>query len=170
MHDRIAIGLFALLWAGLPIDNCAPRNFTMKNQLLTIKAKCRGNDQCLFEGKDLFLDISIINNQEIEIGFPLEYVRARGPVVKLVDTRTQKETYLKTNPPQGRLLEKFTLIQPGKSVAIEWVIASSEIQQFGSDDVDLSAAITVMATVQMSGKEVDFLGTDTVRITSKDKP
>ena len=67
-------------------------------------------------------------------------------------------------------MEKFTLIQPGKSVAIEWVIASSEIHPFGSEDVDLSAAITVMATVQVSGKEVDFLGTDTVRITSKDKP
>jgi hypothetical protein len=170
MHDQIAIGLLALLWAGSQIDNCAPSNFTMKSQLLIIEAKCRGNDQCLFEGKDLFLDISIINNQEIEIGFPLEYVQAKGPTIKLIDTRTQKETYLKTNPPPGRLLEKFTLIQPGKSVAIEWVITSGEIQQFGGDDVDLSAEITIMTVLQMSGEKVDFRGSDTLRILSKDKP
>ena len=142
----------------------------MTNQLLTISAKCRGNDQCLFEGQDMFLDISITNNQKIEIGFPLAYLQETGPIIRLIDTRTKAETYIRTNLGDFDLREKFTLIQPGKSVDLEWVISSYELQQFGGGYVDLSAEITVDAVIQVSGKQVDFSGTDTLRIISKDKP
>ncbi len=142
----------------------------MKNQLLTVKAKCKGNDQCLFEGQDIFLDIRITNNQDSGIGFPLAFRQKTGPVIRLIDTRTKAETYLKTNLADLGLREKFTLIPAGETVNLEWVITADELRGFGDRFVDVSAEITVKAKIQVKDKLVDFQGTDTLRIVSKDKP
>ncbi len=142
----------------------------MTNPLLTITAKCRGNDPCLFEGQDLFLDIRITNNHRSELGFPLTYLQKTGPVIRLIDTHTKADTYLKTNLADFDLQEKFTLIHPGKAVVVEWIISSDELRQFAGPYVDLSAEITVKTGIQVSGKQVDFRGADTLRIVSKDKP
>ena len=165
MHHTVVLGLSVMLAA------CATaRDIRMTNQQLTIAAKCRANDRCLFEGNDLFLDISISNNENIEIGFPLAYVQKTGPIVRLIDTRTKTETHLKRNLADLDLREKFTMIPPGRSIALEWVITSDELQQFGGRFVDVSAEITLMATIQVSGQRVEFRGTDTLHIVSKDKP
>lgn len=165
MHYKVAVGLLVFLSACNSV-----KDKPMTNELLTITAKCRQNDQCLFEGQDMFLDISITNNHNSAIGFPLAFCQNTGPIIRLIDTRTKAETNLKTNLADFDLREKFTLIQPGKAVVLEWVISSYELQQFGGDFVNLSAEITVMARILVSGKQVDFLGTDTLRIVSKDKP
>lgn len=167
MHRKVkvAVGLLVFLSACNLV-----KDKPMTNELLAITAKCRENDQCLFEGQDMFLDISITNNHKSGIGFPLAYLQKTGPIIRLIDTRTKAETNLKTNLADFDLREKFTLIQPGKAVLVEWVISSYELQQFGGDFVDLSAEITVMARIQVSGKQVDFRGTDTLQIVSKDKP
>ena len=121
----------------------------------------------------MFLDISITNNQKVEIGFPLDYLQKTGPIVRLIDTRTKAETHIKTNLADPDLQKKFTLIQPGGTAVLKYVITSSELQQFGGRFVDLFAEITIQAEIQASGKEVDFRDTDTLRIVSKnrdDKP
>ncbi len=147
----------------------ATKDSKMKNQLLVISAKCPGNDQCLFEGRDLFLDINIVNNQKMEIEFPLAFCQSGGPIVKLIDTRTKAETFLPTNPADWSLREKFSSIPPGGAAVMKWVITSGELQQFGHRYVDLSAEITVLATIQVNGTKVAFRGSDTMRIVSKDK-
>jgi len=162
---KVMVGLLVFL----PACNLV-KDKPMTNELLTVTAKCRENDQCLFEGQDMFLDISITNNSEKAIGFPLAYLQKTGPIIRLIDTRTKVETNLKTSLADFDLREEFTLIQPGKAVLVEWVISSYELQQFGGDFVDISVEITVMAQIQVSGKQVDFRGTDTLRIVSKDKP
>ena len=141
----------------------------MKNHLLAIKANCKGNDRCLFDGRDLFLEIRVTNTHKSEVGFPLAYVQKTGPIIKLIDTRTKAETYLRKNLADLDLQEKFTLIQPGQSVVMEWVITSGELEQFGLP-VDLSAEITVKTGIRVDGRQVEFLGTDTVRILSKPNP
>jgi hypothetical protein len=170
MHYKIAIKSLALLAICPLISICSQNKDTaMDNQQLTVKAKCRGNDQCLFEKSNILLDISITNNQKVEIGFPLEYVRKTGPVIKLIDAETEAEAYLPTLLADWALKEKFTSIQPGKSVLMEWVITSGELQQFGGRYVDLSAEITVFTKIQVNGELVEFKGSDVLRIVSKDK-
>lgn len=136
------------------------------NQLLDITAKCKGNDLCIYRGQDLFLEIRITNNQKTEIGFPLVYLQKTGPIIKLVDTRTRVDTNIKTNLGDFTLREKFTKILPGQSILLEWVLMSSELEQFGSK-VDVSAEITVMAEVQVNGAIKEFFGTTTLRITEQ---
>jgi hypothetical protein len=162
MYDKLAAGVFALSLA------CTQtKENSMTNPLLDVTATCRTNDQCLFEGREMFVDITITNNQDTEVEFPLEYVQKTGPIVKLIDTRTKAETYLKRNLADPGLRSKLTPIQPGKSAHVEWVITSTELQRFGGSDVDLSAEFTVTAEVQVRGKRVDFRGATTRRIVSK---
>ena len=134
--------------------------------ILSVKAACRNNEACLFTGEDMFLDIKISNNADAEVGFPLEFIRSKGPIVRLIDTRTKKETFIPTQPPNGELLEKYTTIAPNQSVNLEWVITAEEITQFGSD-VDLTMEVTIMADVLYKGKKVEFKGTDSRRIDSE---
>jgi len=165
VHDKIAISLFALLWF------CGPKkDIPMTNDLLLVTAKCRANDQCRFEGQNMFLDVTLTNNQKGEVGLPLEYVRKAGPIIKLTDARSKAETYLKSNLADPSLRNNLTMLQPGKSVVVEWVITSDELRHFGGTYVDLFAELTVMAEVHAGGKRVDFRGSTTLRIVSKDKP
>lgn len=139
----------------------------MKKQLLDIKVKCQGDNQCLFEGEDLLLDIIITNNQNEVIGFPLEYMRERGPAIKLIDSRTKAEQSLMTKLADWELKEKFTLIKPGESLSISWIIFSSEIQYFGINNLDLSAVITIMVDIKVRNKIVTLLSSDSIQIVSK---
>jgi len=139
----------------------------MNDPLLAISAKCRGNAPCLFEGQDMFLEIRITNNHDEQIGFPLGFVQKTGPTIRLVDLRTKAETYLRTNLASFDLREKFTQIQPGESVVLEWVITGDELKQFGGHNVDVSAEIIVVAGIQVSAKRIEFRGSNTLRIVSK---
>jgi hypothetical protein len=161
MRYHLAAGLALCLWT------CAPaRETSMSNPSLTIAAKCRDTEKCIFEGKDLFLDIAIGNADTRPIGFPLELLRQAGPVIRLVDTRTKAETYLPRSPADFSLEHKFTQIPPGKAVTMLWVIKPSELLQFSHDKkVDVSAEITLKAGVQVDGKVVEYQGSYAMRIT-----
>jgi hypothetical protein len=138
----------------------------MSNPSLTIAAKCRDTEKCIFEGKDLFLDIAIGNFEKRPVGFPLAFLQGAGPVIRLVDMRTKAETYLRRNPADFSLQEQFTEIAPGKAVTLAWVISPSELAGFVHEKkLDVSAEITLKARVQVDGKVVDFEGTHTLRIT-----
>jgi hypothetical protein len=138
----------------------------MNSELLSVKVNCRNNEQCYFEGKDLFLDIKIFNNQSVEVGFPLEFVKDKGPITRLIDNRTQADTYIPTHPPDGDLREKFVMIKPGEFAEMEWIITAEEIQQFGTD-VDVSIEVTIMAEVLVKGKKVEYKGSNARRIINK---
>jgi hypothetical protein len=164
MQHKVAVSLALLL------STCGSvKDVAMTNQLLTITAKCRGVDPCVFEGKDLFLDIRITNNGKSTIGFPLAFVQKAGPIVRLVNRRTKAETYIPTNPADFDLLEELTQIPPGESAVVEWVITAGELRDFGGRPVDVDAEVTIKTKIQVEGKGADFLGTDTLRIVSKEK-
>ena len=140
----------------------------MNNQILSVKVNCRNNEQCYFEGKDIFLDIKVFNNENVEVGFPLEFVKSKGPITRLIDNRTKADTFIPTHPPDGDLLEKYTTIRPGESVDLEWVITAEELQQYGTD-VDVSIEVTIMADILVKGQKVNFRGNNTRRIVNKNR-
>jgi hypothetical protein len=141
-----------------------------ENQLLYVKVKCKGNDQCLFKGEDVPIDIIITNKHKSTIGYPLEFSESTGPSIRLIDTRTKKETDVPTGLAVFDLKEKFTMIKPGKSLVIEEAIPSYYIKQICGASVDVTAEITMGDTILVDGKHVDFVGSDTIRIVGNDKP
>lgn len=136
---------------------------------LAIKVSCKENEKCLFDEEDIFLEINIKNVGSNDVSFPLEYVKRKGPIVKLTDVRTNAETFVPTHIADWDLKEKLVPIKPSESVMIGWVITAGEIRQFGAD-VDVIAEVTIMAEVFAKGKKLEFRGSDSVHIVSKDKP
>ena len=142
----------------------------MNDVPLAIKVNCKDNEKCLFDKEDIFLEINIQNVGSSDVvGFPLEYVKHKGPIVKLTDVRTNAETYVPTHIADWDLKENLTQIKPGESATMEWVITATELRQFGAE-VDVTAEVTIMAEVFIKGKKLDFQGSHSVRIVSKDKP
>lgn len=141
-----------------------------ENQLLGVKVKCRNNDQCYFKGEDRFIiDVIITNKHKSKIGYPLEYLLDSGPSIHLVNSLTKKETYVRIGPPDPELQNKFTMIQPGKSLVFEWSISGYDLRQISGNNVDVNAEIILADVILVGGKHVDFEGSDTIRIVSKDK-
>ncbi|MEK7621662.1 MAG: hypothetical protein AAB415_00620 [Patescibacteria group bacterium] len=145
----------------------------MENKLLDIKATCEGGDHCLFEKKDIALNVTVTNTHPTAIGLHLEFIQKTGPTIKLIDTRTGAETYLKKNLADPDFEDKITLIQPGKSVAIKWVIQPGDFEEFtgkSPGNLDIAAEIIIDTILEMDGnKEVEFRGGSTVRIIGGDQ-
>jgi hypothetical protein len=165
MQHPVVLVVFALLAAG-----AQTKEIHMTNQPLAIHTKCRGGEKCVFDGKDLFIDIAIVNQGTALVGFPLVYRQKTGPSIRLIDTRTKAEAHLRTNPADPDMANEFTEIQPGKSVTLEWVIKPSEIQQFAKPAIDLAAEITVACKIKVNGKAEDYLGVNTLRIVGQGTP
>ena len=142
----------------------------MESQALTIKAKCKERDRCLFEGQDLLVDIYITNQESVPIGYPLAYRQKTGPAIRLINPYTKAEAYLKTNLADPALRENFTEIPPGGSVVLEWAITNEEVKQLAGPTVDLIAEVTLKAEIKVRGKLVDATSTDTIRIVGRGRP
>lgn len=171
MHNQVAISLFVLLSLFAQANVCnGKKEIVMSDKVLGFAVKCRDNEACRFEDEDIFLDISITNIQKVDVGFPLQFAQDKGPGVKLIDTETKAESYLSTHLADWDLQDEFTIIKPGESVGMKWVITADELRQFGHKYVDLTAEVTVIEKVSISGKLVEFRGVASVRIISKDKP
>lgn len=122
----------------------------MESQNLVVHAICRDNPRCEFNGEDIFLDISVTNNSNAPLSVPMDYIRKRGPTIKLVDNVTSRETYLRPNLADPSLADNVTQLEPGKSLALEWVISSAELSQFNLATLDVTAEIRVDTSLDPS--------------------
>lgn len=133
---------------------------------LAIAVTCGGQSDCVFAGEDhLDIEVSITNRHSSTIGFPLAFLKSTGPIVRLIDTKTKRETHLRTNPAQHQLKDKLVAIAPKESTGFDWVIFKREIEQFSSP-VDLQAEITVMTSIERDGKREDFRGSSILKVVS----
>jgi len=165
MHYRISWLLIGILFSSLACNSTT--KVLPMNQQLNISAQCRGNTQCVFNGKDIFIDISIINKQGVDVGFPLEYVQKTGPSIELTDTKTKASSYVRKNLADHSLRDNFFTIQSGKSATLEWIITADELNQFNKDCVDITAKIIVASEILVDGKKVNFQGSDLLKFSDK---
>ncbi|HLJ63810.1 MAG TPA: hypothetical protein VKT70_06880 [Stellaceae bacterium] len=165
IHLRYPIKpLFLMVLAACTQTKEAP----LANAPLAIHAKCQGSETCVFDGRDLFIEIIITNEGSIPIGFPLAFRQKSGPSIRLVDASTKAELTLPTTLADPDLAFDFTTIPPGHSVTLEWVITPSEIKRFEKPAIEVSAEITIACRIQVNGELKDFQGTDALPITGKE--
>lgn len=136
----------------------------MSNDNLLVTATCRDNPRCVFTGQDVFIDIRIVNNTGQPITFPLDYLKKRGPTIKLTDHKTRTETFTRPNLVDPAFKEKLTTLAPSDSVTLEWVLTESEISQFDPYHVDVTAEISIESEAQSQGKTVELRGRGTLSI------
>jgi hypothetical protein len=163
MHHHL--GLALLLFLGTACS--AIEDKPMAQSVFGVTVTCQGQRRCVFDGRDLNLEILVTNHHRDAIGFPLAFRQKTGPMIRLSDTRTKAQTLLKTNLADLDLRERFTTLPPGESVRMEWVITGDELLQFGSRDLDVLAEVTVAATVAVGSRRVDGQASDTLRIVGK---
>lgn len=164
---RNTLVLSTVLFAGSCVSSL--QTPPMKNDIFSVSVECqRDGDSCLFDGGDMFIGIKVENTSSSAIGFPLDFTKMRGPVVRLVDHKSGASTYLKTNPVDTDLLGKFVVINPQQSVEFPWVIKSAEIAQFNQNKVALLAIVTVNAHVEVAGDIVEFASSDEFDIVGVD--
>jgi len=140
----------------------------MMNHTLEISTRCTTDTTCTYRGQEIPIDIRIINRHGTAIGIPLAFLQGAGPIIKLVDSRTRADIHTPRNPANPALLRQFTMLQPGESALLQWILTPEDLEQFGPY-VDLTAEITIMADIQVNGSTIEFRGSDTLRIVSEAK-
>jgi hypothetical protein len=163
-HHRIALGVSALL-----LPACVhPETIPMTTPTLEISARCAESKTCIYRGQEVFIDVGITNRHGTPVELPLAFLQQVGPIVELVNARDRASTFVPRNPGSPALLAKPTILQPGKSASLQWVIGAQELEQFGPD-VDLTAEVTLMMNIVVDGNVVEFRGSDTLRIVGERK-
>lgn len=143
----------------------------MPDQPLQVSARCIDNPGCVFAGEDIRIDIVIANTSEQMAGYPLAYMKRRGPTVMLSDPASGRSQPQRISLADRALRSVFTPIAPGQSVALDDVILASALRQFG-EKIDVRAEIGVSATISVGtdGATQPFEGKVTLRIAGRDVP
>ncbi|MDR2335585.1 MAG: hypothetical protein LBE61_19125 [Burkholderiaceae bacterium] len=148
----------------LPSCGKFDKSVAMNDELLSISAACRNNPRCVFSGQDMPIDVRILNRTNADITLPLEYLRKRGPIIRLADRRSGSESFTRPNLVDPALREQRVFLRPSESVTLEWVLAASELRQFGGPRVDVSTEISIRTQAWSEGREIEAGGRAMLRI------
>ncbi|MDZ5636154.1 MULTISPECIES: hypothetical protein [unclassified Janthinobacterium] len=142
----------------------------MPNEILSISAHCIDNPACIFTGSDMRIEVLIKNVGNGEVGYPLKYMQARGPNMRLIDNVSEQSQVLKTGLANHALKRDLTTIAPGQSIALQSVIKHTELLLFRKEFVDVTAEIGVSAGIQTAGNEetLPFKGGASLKIIGRD--
>lgn len=140
----------------------------MPDQPLQVSARCIDNPGCVFAGEDLRIEIVIANTSAQMAGYPLDYMKRRGPTVMLRDPASGRSQPQRISLADHELRGVFTAVAPGQSIALDDVIRASALRQFG-EKIDVRAEIGVSATISVGtdGATQPFEGKVTLRIASQ---
>jgi hypothetical protein len=143
----------------------------MNDSPISVTVQCTAHPDCLFTGDDMPVVVSIKNNQPTSIELPLAYLQKTGPIVKLIDNTSKQEVFLKKNLASHDLRKNLIEIKPGKSASIEWILMSSELLQFNSEAVDITAEFTVSTNIKTTAKDLlsEVTTSGSVKIIGKTK-
>lgn len=122
---------------------------------ISVAVECDGATTCVYKKDDVHFTISIRNIAGQDIAFPFEYIKKAGPIIKLVDSRTGQESYLKRNLADRELMKRLTSFLPSGHQSFEWVITPTELEQFGHETVDVVAEVSISTSVLVHGKTVE---------------
>lgn len=143
---------------------------SMQNSPIQISASCRDNTQCIFDGDDIVVDITVANVSNGLVGVPVEFIKKKGPVSVLQDQETGKKFVLRTGLPKSELMEQFTQIPAGGSFITQKTLTAHEISALRGVNADFTAKFTIGAPFKLNDRaEAVFLQVDTaLRIIGKE--
>jgi len=146
-----------------------PGSTMAKKPELKISVQCK-DQQCEFHGEDMWFHIAVHNAGAEPISAPVVFLTKKGPIVRLVDTRTQQETYLKSNLVDSALKTRLKTLKPGDCFEMDWIVTASELKQFNAKEVDLSAEFGISTNVWVGGAKEPSLyeATTAVHVVGRD--
>jgi hypothetical protein len=146
--------------------------FAAPPQMLSLTAKCRDNERCIFDNVHMAIDLTLTNNSGVPIGVPLEVLQRVGPRCMLIDNETQEELPLCASPPADlSLRNKFTSVAPGESIKMDEYLSPSTIRSLREWMIDLTAKYTINIPVKLEGikEPVRQTASTSLRIIGRDR-
>jgi|GEM_PF-4153653 hypothetical protein len=167
MRYCLTLLIYAMLMA-LPLK---ANTMTSTHAPLSISLQCLGNAGCVYERKPIDLLVTIRNDGSRDIGFPLDYLRKSGPIVKFIDTDTGAVTYARRGLANPALKTQFTTIAPGASISMEIDVHPTDIETFRIKKVDISVEVILKGDIRIDGEAElqDYQGGAKIRIVEKDE-
>ncbi|MDR2871661.1 MAG: hypothetical protein LBV45_03930 [Xanthomonadaceae bacterium] len=139
----------------------------MNNAYILVSATCRNNVDCRFVGEDMYIDIRVQNNTHGDLALPLAYLKARGPIIRLIDRKTEREVYTRPNLADPALMAQLVTLRPSESAQLEWVITAFELQQFDPIAVDIDAEVSIQSGGRFNDEPVEVNGKDIIHISDR---
>lgn len=163
--------LTLLIYAMLMALPSKANTMTSTQAPLSISLQCLGNDGCVYQRKPMDLLVTIRNDGSRAIGFPLDYLRKSGPIVKFIDTDTGEVTYARRGLANPALKTQFTTIAPGTSISMEIDVHPTDIETFRIKKVDISVEVILKGDIRIDGEAAlqDYQGGAKIRIFEKDE-
>lgn len=121
----------------------------MQTPILTVTAKCRDSNECIFDNVGIFVDLTLTNSSNDVIGVPLEFLDKLGPFCVLIDNETHEEFPITPGVPDRSLMDKFTPVPPGATIKVEQLISAGAIKWFREHMVDLTARFRITLPVKL---------------------
>jgi hypothetical protein len=141
-------------------------------QVLSVTAKCRDNERCIFDNVGMAIDLTLTNNSNSPIGVPLEFLQQVGPRCALIDNETQETLPLCAFPPADlSLRDKFTSVAPGESIRMDEYLSASAIRGLRERMIDLTAEFAIHIPVKLEGIKLPVRQTarTSLRIIGRDR-
>ena len=159
-HHTIALAL----WCCAGLAHAQPDIIPVK-----IAVACVSNPQCLFDGGHLVLELTVTNIQPYPVLLPVDYIKRRGPYIKLTDRKTNRQMSVGTGIPDYALRAPMTRFAPGEHFSFQWTISRYEIEALESAPVDASAEVTLVDLQGATGAEPakKYVGKTSFRIAQK---
>jgi hypothetical protein len=142
----------------------------MEQPTFLVSLACTDNPACIYTGQYMPIEITVKNTAPYPIGFPRNYLQARGPAMTLIDRETQKQRVLKLGLTDKALMQDLTTLNPGQTLTMTTVINEAELTAFRAHYVDLVAEIGYTARIRVPDQEetVQARGVGRLKIIGKD--
>ncbi|EPC0821355.1 hypothetical protein ACRV61_003757 [Escherichia albertii] len=122
-------------------------------------AECNYN-----KNTDLKIKIVARNGSHSDISLPFKYLKETGPAIKLTNLNGSGGFYLRPNIADRKLISHLTKVHSGTSVMFDWIIFSSEIENFRKDNNPLKINAKVSITTEVYTKKPDAMNEFTKEI------
>lgn len=143
---------------------------SMDTHLLKLAAHCLNNEYCLFEGKDVDIDVTITNISPDTIGLPVNYFKRKGIHCMLIDNVTNTKIAMDISLTPASIKREFTAIAPGETIHLSHEVSADVIRAIRVNMVDLTVNLGIGGLMQLHNQEepVRFTKEINVRILSPD--
>ncbi|TDB27678.1 hypothetical protein ATCM_08375 [Stenotrophomonas sp. ATCM1_4] len=126
--------------------------------MIELHARCVDDAHCRFhEGVTLNIELELRNGGSEPVSLPLEYIRQRGPSVRVHDNHTQRTTSLRTTLAAAALREQLQVLAPGQSIRFSIPVKPQDISRFALRPVDVSLEFSINLTPGLSGEDADMV-------------
>jgi hypothetical protein len=143
---------------------------TMNIDEIALTAECRDNPACIYDDKDMVVDLILTNKSDQEIGLPYKYLIQKGAQLSLTDIESNKKISFRVSLTPPELRTNFVAVKPGEKIVIPRKILSESIRDMRGSMTNIIAKLGLggLAQLRKNQEPVQFEKEVELRIRGRD--